>query len=326
MTNLQDATQKKIETRSKRGDLLLALLILLSLASVVSLSRFIEARRPPVDVSQEEERLYVTGPAIKRMSLGFNGLVADWYWMRALQYVGRKALNHPGKIQLDDLSALNLRLLAPLLDTATTLDPQFMAVYDFGAVVLPAVNETDAIALLNKGIAANPSAWRLYQHLGYIYWQRGDYAVASKTYGEGSQLPGAPIWMKQMSAQMAAQGGSRATARQIYLNMIEQSEDEKIRELAARRLAQIYSFDERDAIRKVLAEFAARTGGCASTWKDVNPGLSSARFKIDGEQQELRLNLDASSGAPIDPAGTLYRLVKDGCDVDLDPVSTVPYK
>lgn len=309
-----------------RGDILLVMIILLALASVVSLSRFIEARRPPIDISQEEERLYVTGPAIKRMSLGFNGLVADWYWMRALQYVGRKALNHPGKVQLDDLSALNLRLLAPLLDTATTLDPQFMAVYDFGAVVLPAVNDAEAIALLNKGISANPSAWRLYQHLGYIYWQRGDYALASKTYGEGAELAGAPIWMKQMSAQMAAEGGSRATARQIYLNMLEQSEDEKIKDLAARRLAQIYSFDERDAIRKVLAEYSARTGRCASGWKDVNPALSNARFKIDGKPAELRLSLDPSTGAPLDPAGTLYRLVKDGCDVDLDPTSTVPYK
>jgi tetratricopeptide (TPR) repeat protein len=326
MMNLQDATQRTTASRSKRGDLLLVMTILLALASVVSLSRWIEAKRPPVDVAQEEERLYVTGPAIKRMSLGFNGLVADWYWMRALQYVGRKALNHPGRIQLDDLSALNLRLLAPLLDTATTLDPQFMAVYDFGAVVLPAVDDRDAIALLEKGIAANPSAWRLYQHLGYIYWQRGDYTVASRIYGEGAELAGAPIWMKQMSAQMAAEGGSRATARQIYLNMLEQSEDEKIRELAARRLAQVYSFDERDAIRKVLNEYSARTGRCASTWKDVTLALANARFKVDGGEQQLSLNLDASTGAPVDPAGMPYRLVKDGCDVDLEPTSTVPYK
>jgi hypothetical protein len=132
--------------------------------------------------------------------------------------------------------------------------------------------------------------------------------------------------MKQMSAQMAAEGGSRATARQIYLNMLEQSDDEQIRELAARRLAQVDSFDERDAIRRVLNEYSARTGRCASGWQDVYPGLVAARFKADGIAQELRLNLDPSSGAPIDPAKTPYRLIKDGCDVDLDPSSTVPYK
>lgn len=326
MMNAEDR-REKTPKHARRATVALSFLIVLCLASVVSLSYWIETKRPPVDVAQEEERLYVTGPAIKRMSLGFNGLVADWYWMRALQYVGRKVINHPGKIQLDDLSPLNLRLLAPLLDTATTLDPQFMAVYEFGAVVLPAVNDSEAIALLKKGIAANPAAWRLYQHLGYIHWQRGEYQTASAIYGDGANLPGAPVWMRQMSAQMAAEGGSRATARQIYSNMLEQSDDEKIKDLAARRLLQVYSFDERDAIRRALSAYAARNGRCPTAWKDVAGELSNTRFKIDADvQEERRLNLDPASGAPLDPAQTPYRLVKQGCDVDLDPMSQVPYR
>jgi tetratricopeptide (TPR) repeat protein len=248
------------------------------------------------------------------MSLGFNGLVADWYWMRSLQYVGNKSLKHEGRFQLDDLGPLNLKLLAPLLDTATTLDPEFIAVYEYGAVVLPAINDEHAIALLKKGIAANPSAWRLYHHLGYIYWQRGDYQTASETYAAGAKLPAAPAWMEQMSARLLAEGGDRATARQMYERMREEADDEQVKHLAELRLLQIRSFDERDAIRRALSDYAERNGRCASSWKDVSEALRAARLRLD------------ASGAPLDPANTPYVLDKNGCDVDLDTRSLVPYK
>ena len=69
-----------------------------------------------------------------------------------------------------------------------------------------------AIQILKKGIDANPSAWRLHQHLGYIYWKQGNFQAASETYGQGAAIPGAPPWMEAMKAQMAAKGGSRSTA------------------------------------------------------------------------------------------------------------------
>src|SRR5882672_6727852 len=198
---------------SRDGAVLLA--VLFGLAIVVGLSRQIDYSRQPVDPTMEEEQLYLTSTTAKRVSLGFNGLAADWYWMRALQYVGRKSLSTPGGLQLENLSSLNLKLLAPLLDTATTLDPEFMEPYEYAAVVLPGVNVEDAIRIARKGIAVNPSSWRLYQHLGYIYWQQKDFQAASEAYGQGAALPGAPHWMEAMKAQMLAQGGSRGTARLI---------------------------------------------------------------------------------------------------------------
>ncbi|HEY0004943.1 MAG TPA: hypothetical protein VGB17_09045 [Pyrinomonadaceae bacterium] len=288
--------------------------IALGLASVVALSRWMDARRAPLDVRYEEEQLYMTGAAAKRLSLGFNGLVADWYWMRSLQYVGRKMLNYQGRVELDDLSPLNLRVLSALLDTTVTLDPQFMAAYEYGAVVLPSISQEQAIKLLEKGIAANPQSWKLRHHLGYIYWQRGDYQRASEIYAAGAKLAGAPSWMQIMSARMAAEGGTRSTAREIYTRMYEQSDDQQVREIALLRLMQVASFDERDTIRAALAEFKRRSGRCPSNWGELGPMLRATR---------LRLN---ASGAPLDPADKPYLLVQNGCDVDLDPYSKVPYK
>jgi tetratricopeptide (TPR) repeat protein len=299
----------------RRATLLLALLVVAGLGSAAALTRWLEVRRPPADPAVEEENLYLTGGAARRMSLSFNGLVADWYWMRSLQYVGRKVISQGDKFSFSHLGDLELRLLYPLLDTATTLDPQFIPVYEYGAVVLPAVNDEHAVKLLEKGVGHNPSEWRLFHHLGYIYWQRGDYQTAAARYAAGAELAGAPPWMRAMSARMLAEGGSRGTAREIYQRMYDEADDETIRRMAELRLAQITSFEERDTVRKVLKGYQARQGRCANEWREVAQALRAAGLKVD-----------AGTGAPLDPAGTPYVLIKEECDVDLDPKSVVPYK
>jgi len=204
-------------TRDQRRTLTLVFVVVLGLVAVVILSRWMDARRPAVNAQMEEESLYLTGNTLKRMSLGFNGLVADWYWMRSLQYVGNKLINQPGEIQIDNLGALNMRLLYPLLDNATTLDPGFIVAYEYGAIVLPAINEEDAIRLIRKGIEQNPDNWRLYSHLGYIYWKRGDYQKASESYATGARINGAPRWMQEMSARLAAASSEIPATRHAYL-------------------------------------------------------------------------------------------------------------
>jgi tetratricopeptide (TPR) repeat protein len=304
---LRGATEKQ-----KVRDLALLGVIVLGLAGVFLLSRAIDARRPAPDTKLEEERLYFSANTARRLSLGFDGLMADWYWMRSLQYVGHKIMNVPDNVPIDDLGALNLKLLAPLLDTATTLDPQFMEPYTYSAVVLPAVNVDEAIRITQKGISANPDSWLLYHHLGYIYWQRGEFQKASELYGAGAATSDAPPWMEAMKARMAAEGGSRATAREIYTRMSEGSTDEQVKEMARRRLMQLDSLDQRDTLRRLLTAYKNRSGHCLSAWKDVTGALQTLRVATD------------TDGAPVDPSGFAYRLVKGGCDVDLDPKSEVP--
>src|SRR5690242_13086857 len=131
----------------------LALVIVIGMIASIALVRFADARRPPVDVAASDENLYLNAKTARRISLGFNGLASDWYWMRSLQYVGRKVINYGGDVPLDDLSQLNLKLLAPLLENATTLDPEFLDPYEYAAVVLPAVDVNEAIRITRKGIA-----------------------------------------------------------------------------------------------------------------------------------------------------------------------------
>src|ERR1700682_3957343 len=319
MQMAQPGKAVRIATYERRQSVLLSALIVLGLIGTVLLAQTMDRHRRDPNALFTEEQLYLNGGTAKRLSLAFNGLAADWYWMRSLQYMGRKVVNyndnHAQQIQLNDLGTLDLRLLPSLLRMSTTLDPKFMAPYEYGAMILPTFNEREAIALLNYGIEHNPGAWRLNQHLGYIYWQQHDYEKAGQAYAAGAKLPDSPQWMAEMSARMTAEGGSRRAAREMYQHLYDESNDDQLRQLLGRRLMQVDSFDERDLIRRVLTEYSTRFGRCASSWKDIAPALRA-----------LRLRVDTHSGAPLDPAGTPYRLVNNGCAVDLDPKSVVPYR
>ena len=295
---------------SRQGWLLL--IVVVGLAAVVGLSRWLDSHRPPTDAKVAEDQLYLNAATARRLSLGFNGLAADWYWMRSLQYVGGKILNVPESVPIDSLGQLNLTLLAPLLDTATTLDPQFMEPYEYAAVVLPAVDLAQAIRITKKGIEANPSAWRLHQHLGFIYWQQKDFQAAGEAYAKGASLPDAPPWMEAMKAKMAVEGGSRQLAREIYGRMYEQSPEGQIKDMARSRLMNLASLDDREVLLKTLASFKAKRGRCPSTWEETEALVRPLNLPMD------------STGAPIDPGGTPYILIAGRCDLNLDRNSKVP--
>ena len=298
---------------------LLVCAIVAGLAAVTLLSRTIDARRANNPGQFAEEPLYVSAPTAKRLSLAFNGLASDWYWMRSLQYVGGKIVNyedtHEGRVDFGNLANLNLGLLPQLLQVSTALDPQFMAPYEYGAMILPELDSEHAIDLLNYGIAQNPSAWRLYHHLGYIHWQRKDYLKASDVYAVGAKLPGAPAWMAAMSARLKGEGGSRESAREMYRHLFETTTDEAIKSMVSKQVMRLDSLDERDAVRSILNDFKTRSGRCAQSWRELIEPLRAAR-----------LNLDGTTGAPIDPSGAPYELIKNGCDIGLNINTRVPLK
>src|SRR5215472_18721926 len=76
-----------------------------------------------------QEFLYISSPKLlKRMSLGYEGLLADVYWTRAVQYYG--GIHHQGGGRYE--------LLWPLLNITTQLDPHIIPAYEYGATFLSA--------------------------------------------------------------------------------------------------------------------------------------------------------------------------------------------
>jgi len=114
---------------------------------------------------------------------------------------------------------------------------------------------------------------------------------------------------------MKAEGGSRDAAREMFLHLSETSTDDSVKQMVVKQLIRLNSLDERDAIRRTLNDFKTRTGRCASSWREVTEPLLAAGLQIE-----------RGTGAPIDPSGTPYDLIKNGCDVGLNINTRVPLK
>ncbi len=300
--------------------LILLTVLFVGYAAIFALSRSLEQNQPPVDEKSADEDLYFSAESLESAGHDFRGLIADWYWVNSLQYIGKKTLKEGERVNINDLRPLNPRLLYPMLDTATTLDPQFMAVYSYGASVLPAIDNALAVKLLDKGIAANPNDWKLYHSLGYIYWQTKNYAKAAELYAEGSTKPNAPDWLKMMSVNMQAQGGSREFAMATYRQMAETAGDEQTRNFAELRLMQSESQNEQDAVNNLLAEIRQKNGQCPKNLAEILPRLKSVNLP---DKQEFHLN---KSNELTDPSGVPYLLDAANCRMTLNPqVSKIPF-
>ena len=298
---------------------LLAFLIMFTALILASLlSSRLDAMRAPLPPDYADSDLAFQGKHLKGYLLGAEGLVADWYWILSLQYLGGKIVNSTDNtINVEYLNSLNPRLLYPYLDNATDLDPHFNAAYSFGAIVLPAIDPEQAILLTKKGIQNNPENWRLYQYLGYIYWRKKDYAVAAETYEAGSKIPGAPPFMRQMAAAMLTRGGSRAVARAMYEQMLSEAEDEQSKRNAQLRLMELDSFEETEAVNAVLASIKESTGNCPASLPSVFPRLQSIRL-THGE-----FRIDKANNL-VDPGGTPYEFDTSKCSIGLRKDSTIP--
>ena len=299
-----------------RSIILPFIIIIAGFAAVVGLSGYLDRNRVELPDGYEDSDLSMNGSKLKGFALGFEGLMADWYWMRSLQYIGGKIVNAKTEINIDDLRDLNPRLLYPYLDNATDLDPHFIAAYSYGAVILPAIDPEKAIAITQKGIEKNPTEWRLYQHLGYIYWKLDRYGDAADTYEKGSQIAGSSSFMKLMAASMRTEGGSRATSRAIYRQMLADSQDEAVTITATRRLMGLDSLDEREAIDGVLADFKEKNGRCANSFGEIAMALFQVKLP---EGRAFRV--DAGKRL-VDPSDAPYLLDKENCKAKLDPATT----
>jgi tetratricopeptide (TPR) repeat protein len=236
-----------------------------------------------------ENLLYVRSPeAMKRLALSYDSLLADVYWIRAVQHYGGTRLSTDPNKQFD--------LLFPLLDLTTSLDDRFNIAYYYGSTFLAEAppggpGRPDlAIALLEKGLRAQPDKWEFAQWIGFVhYWWRQDYQEAAAWFSRAAEFPGAPIWMAPLAASTLTEGGSRQASRFMWEEIARTAEDEWFRNEAGRRLQQLDAMDQLDQLRVVAARFTQQRGAPPSNWSD----LRAAGYL---------------KGTPVDPTGTPYRL------------------
>ncbi|HEY6308454.1 MAG TPA: hypothetical protein VI488_18575 [Candidatus Angelobacter sp.] len=281
--------------RNRRVTIVAAvLLVVLFAGSVLALRRVQGARGKEATL---EEILYIhSSKTLKRMSLGYSGLLADIYWTRAVQYFGHK-LRRSKRFQLID----------PLLQITTDLDPHMIPAYQTGSLFLcqkppyGAGQPDKAVALLEKGIRENPEYWRLYFTLGFVhYLDRRDYPAAEQAFQKGSEVPGAMPWMKVMAARMAERASNPEMAIALWQGVYEITKDDSLRDTALKHIASLQADALTEELEHRVQSYRKQTGALPARWLDmVHAGF-------------LR-------GIPVDPSGAAFKLMPDGTVQVEDP-------
>ncbi|MGA7575986.1 MAG: hypothetical protein WBV31_21185 [Terriglobales bacterium] len=275
-------------TAAWRVNLAAAVVLLFSMAGVAAMLDAIDRTRSG---NAAEESLYLRSPKmLRRLSLGYTGLLADIYWTRAVQYFGEQHHSGTG----------DFRLLAPLLEITTELDPKLLPAYQFGATFLApkppngAGLPGSALALMRYGIEHNPDQWRLYYNLGFLYYtELKDYAHAAQAFAQGAQLPVTNEFMPILAARMAQHAGEFDTARMLWFTTYQSTKESQIRENAVEHLLALQVDEDVTRLEQVVEKYRLQTG----RW----PGSMS-----DLERAGL------IHGTPTDPKGHPYRLMAEG--------------
>jgi tetratricopeptide (TPR) repeat protein len=183
---------------------------------------------------------FPSGYLLKPMALGHPLTLADFLWLRAIQYYGEHRM-----------SDNRFPMAGHIFEVITELDPNFVEAYMFGGLVLAAEGgDLDrGLVLLRQGIAWNPQRWELPFWTGFVHYvSTRDNAQAARFFTRSSRLPGAPPYVKRFAAYTTTQVGDLAAALALWEDLLESSDHPAMRALAEQKAAEI------------RAQLAARAG------------------------------------------------------------------
>jgi tetratricopeptide (TPR) repeat protein len=280
----------------KRGGITIAAVATLAVSLTASALVVHRLDRRVADASPDDVLSLPSSKVLRHVSLGYNTLAAELYWTRAVQYFGSKHHSHSSRYEL----------LYPLLDITTDLDPKLLVAYQFGSIFLAqsppegAGQPLQAVELVEKGIRRNPENWQLHYNLGWILASElKDYQAAYQVFQRGAQMPGASPAMGVLAAAMAQHGGDIATARLLWTQIYETTENTAIRANAIKRLKALRVDADVPLLEQALAEFRQATGRLPRDWAEI---------RATGWR-----------GPTVDPVGHPYRILPDGRVEVADP-------
>ena len=273
---------------SRQVTVVFSLILIGGVATSVLLLRRLDQMRSGATL---KEVLYISSPkALQKMSLGYDGLLADIYWTRAVQYFGGK--HHEGAQSFD--------LLGPLLEITTTLDPHLLVAYEYGANFLAPKPPNGggmperAIELEEFGIRHNPDEWRLYYNEGFIrYMELKDYAGAAEVFARGARVPNAHPFLVVLAGKMAEHAGDQQMARMMWSTTYQTTKDKTVRANAAAHLRALQSDEDVTNLEALTERYRQQIGRFPSSFSE----LQAAGWL---------------QGTPVDPLGHTYKLMPDG--------------
>lgn len=235
--------------------------------------------------SLARENLFAGISRYPAFAFGFRNLLADLAWLKAVQVAGS------GEMAPEDYDRLSI-----LLNVVANFDPRFDVPYLLGGLVLgesPA-HAREALGILSRGRAQNPSDWRLPFYIGYTqYFVLRDPAAGGKAMAESAKLPGAPEYLPSLAARMLAEGRDPEAALSFLTLMIGQETDAARRKSLERRYRDVIVERDLQRLENAVAAYRASIGRNPESLADL-----------------VRNGFLAS--IPREPGGGSYRIATDG--------------
>lgn len=209
----------------------------------------------PIPRAAELDARFVPKPALARgAAFGFDAVVADAYWLQAVQIVGAENTRDP---------SAHGAVLARLVDVTTTLDPFVDHPYRFAAVWLIDSLESvrEANRILERGIAYHPRDWRNRFHLAFNqFFYLQDQSAAAATLEPAVSLPGAPRYLGRLAARLRAQTAGLDASAAFLQEMVRSAPDGYAKAEYEKALDEIETERRARFLDRAHEAFRARTG------------------------------------------------------------------
>lgn len=229
------------------------------------------------------------GEYLRVAVLGYEQVAADLLWIQAIQAMGeRKVTEEAG------------HWIYRALDVITTLDPQFVRVYEAGGVALVTlvvlVEESNRI--LEKGAQHNPDYWALPFLLGFnYYFELRDDAKAADYIARASRLAGAPTYLAGFATRLYASAREPQVAIDFLAQMYEQTTDENVKRVLEARVREALAERDLQLLEEAIGRYRERYRRAPARLEDlVGPGLLrelprepfGGRYVYDPQTQTVR--------------------------------------
>jgi hypothetical protein len=230
-----------------------------------------------------------SGKVLRTASFGQRLLLADFYWLRAVSYMGETLLAKVARWEA----------LLPLAEIVTDLDPRYAYVYQVTGSNLAglASRHAEADQILEKGMRALPDRWNLpfIQATNKFLFEQ-DYVAAARLARRAAELgkrPHLALLAANLSA-LANTDDEYDAAATFLVQMLAQTNLPEMRDELEGRLIRIRTFQALATLEQAIAAHRARTGRLPVRLPELVPAFLAS---LPADPSGGRIEYDPASGA-----------------------------
>ena len=262
---------------------------------IISSMAFIGYSQLKIDTLHEEaladELLYIPSKSLlTHFTAGMSNIVADLLWIETIQYTVQEFHSKERKFAW----------LEQMINAVVDLDPYFVDAYATGSMFLSSIGADDkALTLLKKGFVRNPDSWEIPYEIVKLYvLNRRDRPEAPavtthylRMLAERHEYPELYLdWARHIQEQNSL----KQEARAIWEDVLQNSENKFIRELAYANLRLLIIRDNVETLTELTIQFENQAGRAPLNLDELIAGGLLETLPSDEDQGTYFLDAEGS--------------------------------